>query len=104
MHYTQANTKEVRLKHPKSNLWNFVISKWTDEQKKEYEFLRTGKKHVKPVPMKKIQPKQKKKVIRVSDGKEYESITTCARDNKICVNTITDNCKGKQDRYKFYEV
>jgi len=49
MQLTQSNTKEVRLKHPKSSLWNYEIFKWTDEQKKEYEFLRTGIKKVKPI-------------------------------------------------------
>ena len=46
-----------------------------------------------------------KKVIRISDGKVYLSISECARDNKSCIATISlhVNNKLKSQRFRFVE-
>lgn len=77
----QSEVMPTLRKHPQSSLWNYEVSKWSPAQIKEFLFLRDG--------VREIVPKQKKKVVRISDKKPYDSIVECAEDNKCHPLTVS---------------
>ena len=74
---TQAEVMPTLRKFPQHSLWYYQVSKWTPEQIKEFKELRDG------IITKEVIIKNKKpsfnavKIIRVSDGFIYNSITEC---------------------------
>ena len=100
MRHTQLQVIEVLRNFPKSQLWNIEIKKWNDEQKKQFEFLRTGIRYEKPIVT--LRKPQKKKVVRISDGKIYDSIIDCANGNGVVYATISRHLK-KEIKYKYYD-
>jgi hypothetical protein len=86
MTYTQKQVMPVLRKNPQSSLWNYDVRKWNDNQKNQYEFLRTGIKPAKISPLR--IDKVVRRIIRVSDNKEYPSIKDCAFENKVVYATM----------------
>ena len=108
MIYTQLQVLETLRKYPKSSLWNYEHRKWNDEQRQQFEELRTGIKKPKKEAMIRenyAKPHLMKKIIRVSDGKVYESIKDCALKNSLSATAINNSIYGRQktQRFKFYE-
>ena len=80
MKITNQTMREVMIKYPHSGLWNKDLSKWCQNDFNEFESLRKGeKKKKKP----KWNPVNKVRVIRVSDGKPYDSIVQCKMANNL---------------------
>jgi len=69
--------REAMKKNPHHRLWDKPLHKWTEQEKQEFENLEE-----KPKP--KWKAVNSKKVIRVSDGFEYPSISECKRQNGFC--------------------
>jgi hypothetical protein len=65
------------INNPHHRLWNKPLSKWTEKEKKEFQNLEQK-------PRRKWKAINSKKVIRVSDGFEYPSISECRRKNGFC--------------------
>ena len=86
--------------NPQSSLWNYEVSKWNEEQKKQYEYLHTGIMYQKPEPI--IRKQLKKKVVRVSDGKVYGSIKECGNYNGLSYPTVSRALK-KGIKFKYYD-
>lgn len=108
MTYTQQQVLEVLRKHPISNLWNYEHRKWNERQKAEFEELKTGIKKPKKIQMQRTRNPgntdrsyQMKKVIRVSDGKPYNSIKECAEDNYLSEATISRSVNGNHKEHRF---
>lgn len=90
---------------PSNRLWNKEYHKWNERDKEEFEFLRTG--IIKEKPQKEINepkrgnPQKCKKVIRISDGVEYDSISDAARKNGIHHSTLRFQFKNNKTYCKF---
>ena len=74
------------IKYPNNPIWDKDMDKWSPEDISDFERMKKG-----------INPMQKSKkkyglnavkIQRVSDGKEYESITDCRSDNNYCKATM----------------
>jgi hypothetical protein len=99
MKYKQIEVIETLRKHPTSPLWNKVISNWTDEDKKEYLKLKYG------IVTTKKKNLSDKKVVRISDGTIYSSISECAKMNNIIYQVVYNNVIGSivKPNFKYYE-
>lgn len=108
----------VLRKHPKSRLWNKEYHKWNDRDKEEFEFLKTGKRKEvvikekivkvivekpKKIVAEKKEPirKSNKRVMRIADGKEYDSICDAARENGMHHTTIRYHFRINKPDNKF---
>jgi len=70
--------RKQMIKNPSSKLWDKDFKRWNDKDKADFEKLENG------VIIKKIERRinvNAIKVLRVSDGKIYHSITECAMQN-----------------------
>jgi len=67
-------------KFPQHSIWNYQVSKWTEYQIKEFENLRDGKEKLVKRKMNRIAVNSIK-IIRVSDGFIYNSISECEKFN-----------------------
>jgi len=76
----QSEVMPTLRKFPQHSLWNYQVSKWTAEQIKEFENLRDGKEKVVKRKMNRIAVNSVK-IIRVSDGFVYNSISECEKLN-----------------------
>ena len=69
--------RQAMIKNPHHSLWDKPLNKWTDEDRKSFQNLEVKKKRnwtaVNSV-----------KVVRVSDGFIYDSISECKRQNGFC--------------------
>lgn len=69
--------RQAMIKNPHHRLWDKPLSKWTEQEKQEFHNLDKKKK-----------PNWKAvnsvKVVRVSDGVQYDSISDCRRKNNLC--------------------
>lgn len=69
--------REAMKKNPHHRLWDKPLSKWTEQEKQEFENLEQKKKR-------NWKAVNSVKVIRISDGMEYASISECRRKNGLC--------------------
>jgi len=76
----QSEVMPTLRKFPQHPLWNYQVSKWTPEQIKEFEKLRDGKEKVVKRKMNRTSVNSVK-IIRVSDGFIYNSISECEKLN-----------------------
>lgn len=90
---------------PSNRLWNKEYHKWNERDKEEFEFLRTG--IIKEKPQKQINApkignqKKCKKVMRIADEIEYESISDAARRNGMHHTTLRFQLKNNKSYCKF---
>ena len=86
--------------NPDHRLWNKDLNKWDDNDKKLFEKLCISKER--PIKILK-KPHEKKvfrrKVIRLSDGKIYNSIQQCRLENGF-YNTEMYNLLKEETKYK----
>lgn len=83
------NIRACMIKQPDCYLWVKVLKKWTESDKKLFNTLLEGK-DIKVNKSKKALSRKVKrsvvnavKVMRVSDGKIYTSISACKEHNKF---------------------
>lgn len=76
----QSEVMPTLRKFPQHSLWNYQVSKWTPEQIKEFGNLRDGKEKVVKRKMNRIAVNSVR-IIRVSDGFVYNSISECEKLN-----------------------
>lgn len=69
--------REAMKKNPHHRLWDKPINKWTEKEKEEFENLSKKEKNI-------WKQAVSIKVERISDGKVYESISECRRQNGLC--------------------
>lgn len=88
--------RQAMIKNPHHNLWNKPLNKWSEEDRKTFYSLEQ-----------KTAPNWKavnsKKVIRVCDGKIYNSISECRRENGLC-KVIMDRKLKAGLEYKFHRI
>ena len=112
MIYTQKQVLEVLRKHPASSLWNYNHIKWNERQKSEFEQLKTGviipvykKERITRINAQSGKPRncesRYKKVKRISDGKIYQSVGHCARENGLSPTTISRSVNGNHENKRF---
>lgn len=83
----QFQVMSILRKYPNSPLWNYVVSKWTPEQISIFNNLKNGKLTIET--KKEVILKNKKiaknavKIIRISDGKIYNSISECKENEGL---------------------
>lgn len=79
-------------KYPDLKLWDKDIKKWNDKDYKIFENIKIG---ILPTVKKNNNDKRLRgqKVIRVSDGKPYISISECRRDNNVHSQDMFDMLK-----------
>jgi hypothetical protein len=75
MKLNQKLIREKMIKHPDCYLWDKSV--WSKEDKDYFEKL----KYVKLLEVKKRKVKSGIKVMRISDGKIYDSVKLCRDDN-----------------------
>lgn len=75
----QSEVMPTLRKHQQHYLWNYQVNKWTPEQIKEFEKLKQSDNLVK-IKVKRI-ANNSVKIIRVSDGFIYNSISECEKLN-----------------------
>lgn len=73
---TVQTIRQAMIKNPHHRLWDKPLSKWTEKEKEEFDNLQS-----KPKPNWAV---NSKKVIRISDGFIYPSISECKRQNGLC--------------------
>lgn len=84
---TIENIRAMMIKHPSSRLWGKSVKTWGEGDKKVFKSMLEAKEAKKPKPrkMRKLGAKRiavnAVKVIRVSDGKIYTSISGCKDHN-----------------------
>jgi hypothetical protein len=69
--------RQAMIKNPHHRLWDKPLHKWTEKERNEFHKLEEKKKR-NWVAVNSV------KVIRVSDGFEYSSISECRRQNGFC--------------------
>lgn len=69
--------RQAMIKNPHHRLWDKPLHKWTEQERNEFDKLEEKKKR-NWVAVNSV------KVIRVSDGFEYSSISECRRQNGFC--------------------
>lgn len=69
--------RQAMIKNPHHRLWDKPLHKWTEQERNEFDKLEEKKKR-NWVAVNSV------KVIRVSDGFEYSSISECRRQNGLC--------------------
>jgi len=80
---TIENIRAMMIKHPSSRLWGKSVKTWSEGDKKVFKLMLEAKEVKKPKPrkMRKLGAKRiavnAVKVMRVSDGKIYTSISDC---------------------------
>jgi len=74
---TVKTIRQAMIKNPHYSLWDKPVSKWTEQEKKEFDKLEEKKKR-------NWKAVNSVKVIRISDGFEYPSISECRRQNGFC--------------------
>lgn len=79
--YGKTHTKESRQKMSKSNWYN----------KDPEKFMEIHKNHLNCGG---AESRFAKKVVRLIDGKVYNTVTECAKDNNTSTGTITNHCKN----------
>ena len=69
--------REAMIKNPHHSLWDKPLNRWSEIDKQTFQNLeQKSKRNWKAV--------NSKKVIRVSDGTIYDSISDCRRKNNLC--------------------
>lgn len=108
MSYSQKQVLEVLYKHPSSNLWNVTHTKWSDEQRVNFEKLKAGVLILKKDKVIRVKTDKKidgtnryKRVRRISDGIEFKSIQECAKENYLSEGTISRHVNNKFDYVRF---
>lgn len=83
---TVENIRACMIKYPRCMLWNKNLSKWGDSDKKRFGNMLKDDPE-KRSPRKKLVSRSigRKgiRILRVSDGKEYDTMTACRIDNKL---------------------
>lgn len=69
--------REAMIKNPHHTLWDKPLSKWTEIDKQTFQNLEQKKKR-------NWKAVNSRKVIRISDGTIYDSISDCRRKNNLC--------------------
>jgi len=73
------NTESIRacmIKYPTSSLWDKSVKVWSDKDKKTFNLMLSGALVKRKMKVKRVNPRAIK-VVRLSDGEVYESITAC---------------------------
>ena len=80
--------RELIIKYPEVEIWDKDLNKWDSKDFEIFENLKNG---ILPIERRKKKEEIKNdkrlkgsKVIRISDNKEYQSISQCRRENGIC--------------------
>lgn len=66
-------------KCPSHKLWDKLLKNWTDEDKKDFYNILNDSANI--IEVKKRKVKSGLKVMRISDGKIYDSVKLCREDN-----------------------
>ena len=90
----KSNIRKAMLLNPSHDLWDKDFNKWDNKDKDLFEKLCISKVEL-PRGLKLPLEKNiiRKKVIRLSDGKEYNSIQACRIDNKFYNSKMYDLIK-----------
>ena len=103
--YTQNEVRPILMLHKNSYLWNIPTPAWSDENKKEFEILKSGNPGNLEIKIIKkcYVPKCKedtapKKVRRISDGKIYRSYQQCEMQNGISRGVLCRILNGHQKK------
>lgn len=84
---TIESIRSMMIKHPSSRLWGKSVKTWSEGDKRTFKSMLEAKEGKKPKPrkMRKLGAKRiavnAVKVMRVSDGKIYTSISDCKEHN-----------------------
>lgn len=80
--------RELIIKYPDIEIWDKDLNKWDSKDFEIFENLKNG---ILPIERRKKKEEIKNdkrlkgsKVIRISDNKEYQSISQCRRENGLC--------------------
>lgn len=72
-----TDIRQAMIKNPHHRLWDKPLHKWTEQEKKEFQNLEEK-------PKRNWKAVNSVKVVRVSDGVQYASISECRRKNNLC--------------------
>lgn len=89
--------RELIIKYPDVEIWDKDLNKWDSKDFEIFENLKNG---ILPIERRKKKEEIKNdkrlkgsKVIRISDNKEYQSISQCRRENGLCSQKMHDLLK-----------
>ena len=76
--------RELIVKYPEVEIWDKDLNKWDGKDFETFENLKNGILPIKKEEIKNDKRLKGSKVIRISDNKEYLSISQCIRENGFC--------------------
>ena len=91
--------RELMIKCPDVEIWDKDLNKWDSKDFEIFENLKIGILPIKEEEIKNDNRLKGSKVIRISDNKEYQSISQCMRENGFCSQKMYDLLKEE----KFYK-
>ena len=90
--------RELIIKYPDVEIWDKDLNKWDSKDFEIFENLKNGILPIKE-EIKNDSRLKGSKVIRISDNKEYQSISQCMRENGFCSQKMHNLLKEE----KFYK-
>ena len=86
-----SELRKAMQKIPSLKLWDKPLKSWTDEDYQYFQKISNNESINIDVKQRKI--KSGLKVMRISDGKIYDSVKLCREDNGFYIQQMTDKLK-----------